>query len=71
MHAINPETSASGVFHVSFQDERKQADAIAEAICELHGNGVPYRSIAILVRAWSSTAEIIEALVSCPINKWQ
>jgi DNA helicase II / ATP-dependent DNA helicase PcrA len=76
MAAKNAATTASGVFHHSFGDELEQAKGIAELVTRFHANGVPYSSIAILLRSVTSAGiPVMDALtarsvpVSCPLQR--
>jgi DNA helicase-2/ATP-dependent DNA helicase PcrA len=62
---MSPDREAAGSavsLAVGFDDEETEADAIAMDIEALHGNGVPYGGIAILVRGKVAYGKILDAL---------
>jgi DNA helicase II / ATP-dependent DNA helicase PcrA len=62
MSAYREAAGTSISFAVGFDDEQTEADELALSIERLHDDGIPYRDIAILVRARSAYPRILDAL---------
>ena len=63
--APDPGKAADGAavsFSVGFDDEATEADTLALTIKKIHGEGVPYRDIAILVRGRAAYPKLLDAL---------
>lgn len=76
MEAKQEARPAAGVYHNSFASEPEQAEAVALLVEKFHSKGVPYGSIAVLMRSVASAGpSILNALAAraipivCPLQR--
>lgn len=62
MQTFRPVEGPAVSMAIGFDDEQTEAEAVANDIAELHGKGIPYYSMAILVRSRAAYPRLLDAL---------